>query len=180
LEDGERASVELSAISDAHEGDALSALAASTRGAVALARGESSEALSELRGALARWQELEAPYEAAKARVLVGLACAALGDADGAALELETARSVFEELGASPDLERVDSLLGAPRDTHGLSPRELEVLRLVASGETNRAIAASLVLSERTVDRHVSNIYAKLGVSSRAAATTYAHEHRLI
>ena len=128
------------------------------------------------------WQELGAPYEAARARVLVGLACAALGDADGAALELEAARTVFEELGARPDLSRVDSLATSSSvpNTHGLSPRELQVLRLVASGETNKAIAAALVLSERTVDRHVSNIYAKLRVSSRAAATAYAYEHGLL
>jgi DNA-binding NarL/FixJ family response regulator len=113
--------------------------------------------------------------------VLVGLACAALGDDDGATLELEAARSAFEELGARPDLERVDSLLERePEDAYGLSPRELEVLRLVASGETNKGIAAALVLSERTVDRHVSNIYAKLGVSSRAAATAYAYEQQLV
>ena len=113
-------------------------------------------------------------------RVLVGLACAALGDND-LDLELEAARSAFEELGAVHDLARVDSLLrtSASRDRHGLTRRELQVLRLVAAGETNRGIATELVLSERTVDRHVSNIYAKLGVSSRAAATAYAYEHQL-
>ena len=128
------------------------------------------------------WQELGAPYEAARARVLVGLACAGLGDEEGAALELEAARTVFEELGARPDVSRADSLRTSSSvpDRHGLSPRELQVLRLVVSGETNKAIAAALVLSERTVDRHVSNIYAKLQVSSRAAATAYAYEHGLL
>lgn len=157
-------------------------MSASVSGAVALARSEASVALTELREALRVWKELEARYEAARVRVLVGLACAELGDGEGAALELEAARSVFEELGARPDLARVDFLLssGAPRDTHGLSPRELQVLRMVASGETNRDIAKALVLSERTVHRHVSNIYTKLGVSSRAAATAYAYEHELL
>ena len=129
-----------------------------------------------------RWLALEAPYEEARARVLVGLACRELGDHDGAALELDAARNAFEALGAQPDrrpCRRTHRLRGR-RDRSGLSPRELEVLRLLASGETNRAIAAALVLSERTVDRHVSNIYAKLGVSSRAAATARAYEQNLV
>jgi DNA-binding NarL/FixJ family response regulator len=115
-------------------------------------------------------------------RVLLGQACRALGDDDTAALELEAARGVFEQLGAMPDLTKVDSLArDAPSvDAHGLTPRELQVLRLVAAGETNKAIAAELVLSDRTVDRHVSNIFTKLGVSSRAAATAYAYEHQLV
>ena len=149
---------------------------------MALTRGEPAGGLTELSRSLQVWQELGALYEAARVRVLVGLACAGLGDEDGAALELEAARTVFEELGARPDLSRVDSLATSSSvpNTHGLSPRELQVLRLVASGETNKAIAAALVLSERTVDRHVSNIYAKLRVSSRAAATAYAYEHGLL
>ncbi len=182
IEEAERLSDELAAISQVHEGDALGAMSAYAVGAVALARGEPGGALTELRRALQVWQELGAPYEAARARVLVGLACAGLGDQEGAALELEAARTLFEELGARPDVSRVDSLqiASSAPDTHGLSPRELQVLRLVASGETNKAIAAALVLSERTVDRHVSNIYSKLRVSSRAAATAYAYEHRLL
>ena len=115
-------------------------------------------------------------------RVLMGLACRELGDEDTAALELEAARGVFARLGAAPDLARIDSLsVGATSvDAHGLTPRELQVLRVVAAGKTNRAIAAELVLSERTVDRHVSNILTKLGVSSRAGATAYAYEHELV
>ena len=110
------------------------------------------------------------------------LACHALGDDDTATLELEAARDLFEQLGAVPDLARVDSLArhAAAGDAHGLTPRELQVLRLVAAGQTNKAIAAELVLSQRTVDRHMSNIFIKLGVSSRAAATAYAYEHQLI
>jgi ATP/maltotriose-dependent transcriptional regulator MalT len=181
-EEAERASDEHAAISGVHNGDALTAMSAHARGAVALARGEPADALTELRRASQVWQELGAPYEVARAGVLVGVACAALGDQDGAALELEASRGVFAELGAHPDLSRTDWLLSSSsvRDMHGLSPRELQVLRLVASGETNKAIAAALILSERTVDRHVSNIYAKLRVSSRAAATAHAYERGLL
>ena len=114
-------------------------------------------------------------------RVLVGLACRALGDEDTAALELDAARSVFEQLGAAPDLARVDALSrSGVRRRSGLTPRELQVLRLVAAGATNKAIAAELVLSERTVDRHVSNILTKLRVPSRAAATAFAYERKLV
>jgi DNA-binding NarL/FixJ family response regulator len=182
VEEAARASEELAAIAGTQRADALDAMSACTHGAVSLARGEAADALTALRAALRAWQELEAPYEAARVRVLAGLACAELGDGDGSALELEAARSVFEELGARPDVARVDALLGrsSPRHTHGLSPRELQVLRLLASGATNKGIASRLVLSERTVDRHVSNIYAKLGVSSRAAATAYAYERGLV
>ncbi len=96
-------------------------------------------------------------------------------------LELEAARVAFEDLGASPDLARVDSLdAAAAPDPHGLTARELEVLRLVAAGESNKAIAARLVLSERTVERHVSNILVKVGASSRSAATAFAYEHQLV
>jgi DNA-binding CsgD family transcriptional regulator len=173
---------ELEDISAGHESAVLSAISAQARGAVALTQGDARAALLTLRHAWEVWQELVAPYEAARVRVLLGLACRALGDADTAALELEAARGVFAQLGAAPDLTRVDSLTQRvpPVDAHGLTPRELQVLRLVAAGETNKAIAAELVLSERTVDRHVSNIFTKLGVSSRAAATAYAYEHRLV
>ncbi len=182
FEEGEQAADELAAIAQAHDGDALRAMSAHACGAVAIARGDPAGALTELRGALQAWHELGAPYQAARARVLVARACAALGDEDGGAIELESARSVFEQLGARPDLSRLRQLptSGSLPSTHGLSRRELQVLRLVALGRTNKAIAAELVLSERTVDRHVSNIYAKLRVSSRAAATAYAYEHALL
>jgi DNA-binding CsgD family transcriptional regulator len=173
---------ELEEIADDCQSEMLGALLAHARGAVALADGDAWAALVALRRACQVWQELGAPYECARARVLVGLACRALGDEDTAALELEAARAVFEQVGAAPDLARVHSLvpLAPVGQTHGLSPRELQVLRLVAAGETNKAIATALVVSERTVDRHVSNIFAKLRVASRAAATAYAYEHQLV
>ena len=156
----------------------LDATVAYAEGAVALAEDDPRAALVALRRAGQAWQELDARYEAARVRVLVGLACRALGDEDSAALELDAARVAFAQLGAAPELARLDRLTRA--DPHGLTPRELQVLRLVAAGHTNKAIAAELVLSERTVDRHVSNTFAKLRVSSRAAATAYAYEHRLV
>ena len=162
-----------------HEAGLLPTIAAQTRGAVELAAGNAERALPELRRAWRVWEALEAPYEAARVRVLVGAACGALGDHEAAALELEAARRAFEALGAAPDVARVETLAGG-RMRHGLTPRELEVLRLVAEGRTNRAIAEALVLSERTVERHVTNTFAKLRVSTRAAATAYAYEHRLL
>jgi DNA-binding CsgD family transcriptional regulator len=182
LEEARRASGELDAISEAHASELLRALAAHAGGAVALAEGDARAALGSLRRALTAWQDLEAPYEAARTRVLLGTACHRLGDDDAAALELEAARTIFEELGASPDLARVDALVTSAPSTsaHGLSPRELEVLRHVAGGKTNKEIASELVLSERTIERHVSNIFAKLGVSTRAAATAFAYEHQLL
>jgi DNA-binding NarL/FixJ family response regulator len=148
---------------------------------VRLAGGDAEGSLGPLRRAFGLWQEIEAPHEAARARVLIGQACAALGDRDAAALELGAARATFAELGAEPELRRLDSIVPAPaRNPHDLTDRELEVLRHLAAGATNRAIAAELVLSVRTVDRHVSNIFAKLGVSSRAAAGAHAHRHGLI
>ena len=160
----------------------LSAQAVHARGAVALADGDAQAALGALRHAWQVWQQVEVPYLAARARVLMGLACRALGDEDGGRLELDAARAVFTQLGAAPDLAWVDSLRQrAPSERpQGLTPRELQVLRLVATGKTNKAIATELYVSEKTVDRHVSNIFSKLHVSSRAAATAYAYEHKLI
>jgi DNA-binding NarL/FixJ family response regulator len=175
------ASRELEPLAAGHEQGALGAIARQARGAVELAEGDPRAALASLRRAAETWQRLEAPYEAARVRERVGLACRALDDEDAAALELEAARAAYGELAARPDLLRIGSLAGrAPADAHGLTERELQVLRLVAAGETNKAIAAELVLSERTVDRHVSNIFAKLDVSSRAAATAYAYAHGLL
>jgi len=182
VEEARGASGELETISGAHRSDMLRAMSAQARGELALAEGDHQRALLALREAWQTWQELEAPYEAARVRVLVGLGCRAAGDEDTAAWELEAARGVFDRLGAAPDVARVDSLTASPQAAaaHGLTHRELQVLRLVAGGATNRSIAAELVLSERTIDRHVSNIFAKLRVSSRAAATAYAYEHDLV
>jgi DNA-binding NarL/FixJ family response regulator len=173
---------ELTEIADDYDTPALRAAAGQSLGAVLLADGDARSALGALRRAWDIWRELDAPYEAARVRVLIALGCRALGDEESAALELDAARRVFGELGAAPDVTRVEHLTRKQTDAegHGLTPRELQVLRLVATGKTNHAIAADLVLAEKTVDRHVTNIFAKLGVSSRAAATAYAYEHRLL
>jgi DNA-binding CsgD family transcriptional regulator len=182
VDDAHTACRELEKITDGFGSGMLAAALAQARGAIALVEGDAWAALVALRHACRAWQELDVPYEAARVRVLVGLACRALADEDTATLELEAARDVFAQLGAAQDLARVDSLAQGvdARSSHGLSPRELEVLRLVAGGATNKAIAASLFLSERTVERHLSNIFTKLRVPSRTAATAYAYEHRLI
>jgi ATP/maltotriose-dependent transcriptional regulator MalT len=157
----------------------LNALAGDATGAVLLAEGEPGAALTMLRTAQRAWRDLEAPHQAGRVRVLIGVACRALGDAASAELEFEAARGALEELGAAPDLERLAQLAGAPRPG-GLSRRESEVLMLVASGKTNRVIAIELYISEKTVARHVSNIFTKLGLSSRAEATAYAYRHGLV
>ena len=176
LEAAQAAGDELAALAGTMPSTLLAAANAQARGATLLAGGDPRAALGALREAAAAWHELEAPYEGARVRELVCLACRALGDEDSAALELEAARDAYLRLGAAPDAARLE---GGDAG-HGLSPRELQVLRLVAAGATNRAIAEELVLSERTVDRHVSNILAKLRVPSRAAATAWAYEHRLV
>jgi len=161
------------------EAPLLRAAAARATGAVLLAEGDLRGALAVLRNAWTAWHELEAPYEAGRVRVLVGLVCRAVHDEDTAAMELDAARQVFAQLGAVPDLNRVDAYIrGRPATgPSGLSPREVEVLRLVAAGKTNQAVATELFLSERTVERHVSNILTKLGVGSRTAAAAYAFQH---
>ena len=179
---GRAAAEELAGVASGWEAPLLRAQAAQAPGAVLLAEGDARGAVAALRRAWAGWRELEAPYDAARARVLLGLACRALGDEDGAAMELDAARSVFERLGAGPDLARVEQLATrtAPAAPGGLTARELEVLALVAGGRTNRAIAAELVISERTVATHVSSILTKLGLPSRSAATAYAYRHHLV
>jgi DNA-binding CsgD family transcriptional regulator len=182
VDDAASASAELDEIDGRFRRPMLHAIAAQVRGSVELSRGEPQAALRSLRTAWQVWEELDAPYEGGRVRVLVGLACRALGDEEGAALEFEAAQATFDALGATPELARLDALLGRADsvETHGLSARELEVLRLLASGRTNRQIAAELVVSEHTVARHVQNIFAKLGVSSRTAATAFAFEHQLV
>jgi DNA-binding CsgD family transcriptional regulator len=182
VDEARNACRELEAIAERQGSEALSAMAAYARGSVEVAEGNASSALVALRRASQMWQELEAPYAAARTRVLAAQACAALGDHDTAGLELDVAREVFERLGAALDLAAVDALspTGPPADSHGLTPRELEVLRLVAAGKTNRQIAAALVISDHTARRHLQNIFRKLGVSSRAAATAQGLQHDLI
>ena len=160
----------------------VTALAERCAGAVLLAEGDPRAALGVLRRAWSGWRELDAPYESARVRVLIGLACRALGDNDGGDMELDAARSALQQLDAAPELARVESLSGrrSAVAAGGLSAREVEVLALVATGKTNRAIAADLFISEKTVARHVSNIFIKLGLSSRSAATAYAYEHDLV
>jgi len=173
----------LDEIASAFGTDALVAHAARARGLLHLAEGDAVSALGPLRRAFWLWQELEAPYETACVRVHVGNACALLGDADGARLERSAARAIFEELGAMPALATLDEPASAsptPAAKGGLTKRELEVLKLVAAGKTNKQIARDLFLSEKTIDRHLSNILTKLDVPTRTAATAYAYEKRLI
>jgi DNA-binding CsgD family transcriptional regulator len=154
----------------------LRALAATADGRVLLARGQAQSALSRLRTAAGLWIELGAPYEVARVRAEIGIACHALGDSDGAALEADSARAAFAQLGAAPDAARLQPSGSA----NVLSTREIQVIQLIAAGESNRQIAAALVISERTVERHVSNIFRKLAIASRAAATAYVYEHHLL
>jgi DNA-binding CsgD family transcriptional regulator len=182
LDDARGASRELSQIAAGLGTEVFHAVAAQAQGAVELGAGNASAALDPLRRAFAVWQQLDAPYLAARVRVLLAHACRALGDEDGTRLELEQARATFERLGAAPDAAMIDAAFPRTKapGRHGLTSRELEVLRLVAAGKTNKIIAKELHLSEKTVDRHVSNIFAKLKVPTRAAATAFAYEHRLL
>jgi DNA-binding CsgD family transcriptional regulator len=182
LAEARRRADELADLAKVFPGTLLRALVDHAQGAVELAEGDAERALNALRNAQRTLQELEAPYETARTRALIGVACRALGDEDAAMLELAAAREIFEELGAVPDVARVDALERpvATQDAHGLTARELEVLRLVAAGRSNREIASALVISEHTVARHVQNIFGKLDVSSRTAAGAFAHEHQLL
>ena len=171
------ACAELRELGKQYESPMLDAIVAHAQGAVALAEDEPTAALGRLRRAQRIWVELDAPYEVARVRELIARACSTLGDEEAGMLELDAARELFERLGAAPDLARIST---AEAPVHGLSERELEVLRLVASGKSNRQIASTLVISEHTVARHLQNIYAKLGLSSRAAATAFAFEHELV
>jgi DNA-binding CsgD family transcriptional regulator len=159
----------------------LRALGEQAESAVLLAEGDAGGALATSRRAWSRWRELDAPYEAARCRMIAARACLALGDEASALMELDAARAAFADLGAWHALADVEAESAAMHAEHpgGLSAREVEVLRLVAAGATNRAIAGELYLSEKTVERHLSNIFAKLGVSSRAAATAFAFRHGL-
>jgi len=182
LGEARRSWAELAEIAESCAAGVLGAVVAHAEGAIELAAGDPGSALAPLRRASQEWREADAPYEAARARALLGLACRELGDEDGASLELEAARAGFERLGATSDLTRLDDLTRrrTSRGGHGLTPREREVLAVLATGRTNRAIAEKLFISEKTVARHVANIFGKLGVSSRAAATAFAYERHLL
>lgn len=177
-----QASDELTAIARKIDAPLLHAVSAHAAGAVLMAGGNAGAACAALRRALGAWRELEVPYEAARTRVLIGLACRAVGDDDTAEMELDAARSVFERLGAATDLARAQDLsrTAGARPPGGLSGREAEVLALLATGKTNREIAKALFISEHTVRRHLQNIFTKLGVSTRAAATAFAFRHDLV
>jgi ATP/maltotriose-dependent transcriptional regulator MalT len=181
LEAAARAADELKALAAQFNQPYLRALSAHVDGAVLLAR-EDPGALAALRGAWRHWCEIDAPYEAARVRVLIAQACRAMGDEDGAEMELDAARTTFTNLSASLDLAQVQALTHMDKSPHhhGLTPRELQVLVLVAKGMTNRQIADGLFISEKTVASHLNHIFAKLGIPSRVAATAYAYENGLI
>jgi DNA-binding NarL/FixJ family response regulator len=182
FDEAKSACMELADIAGSFSTEVLAAMAAHARGAIEMAEGNHASAIAAFRSAFLIWQRSGAPYIAARLRALIGTACRALGDEEGAALEWQAARATFALLGAAPDLNDVEASLNPRRNrTHGgLTTREIEVLKLVAEGGTNKAVASQLGLSDKTVDRHLSNIFDKLGVSSRAAATAYAFQHKLI
>ncbi|WP_112264022.1 response regulator transcription factor [Lentzea terrae] len=171
---------QLREIADSFDCTALQASAAYAAASVALAQGNADVGLAAAREAVSGWNQLSAPHEVARSRVLIGRALRLLGDEESAAGELTAARKVFAELGARPAERAVAELVADREAPGGLSPREIEVLRLVAAGRSNPEIASVLVLSEKTVARHLSNIFAKLDVGSRTAAAAFAFEHRLV
>ena len=173
---------ELRELAESFDTDVLRGAVAQARGAIALAAKDAPAALDQLRRAFEIWMQLDAPYDTARVRVLIGRACSALGDDDGARLEFSAAKSAFERLGARAALAwlSAEEASGTVERDHPLTARELDVLRLISTGNTNKAIAAQLHVSGRTIDRHVGNILRKLDVPSRAAATAYAYDHKLL
>jgi ATP/maltotriose-dependent transcriptional regulator MalT len=173
------AAAELDRIAADHNSPALTAAALSSRGRLQLAQGDAAAARATLQDALKRWQQLEVPYEIATARLLLGQACRNGGDEDGATRSFANAAAIFDRLGATLDARHLRDLTTPSGLPAGLTAREAEVLGLVASGQANKEIAATLHLSERTVARHLSNIFTKLGVTSRTAAAAFAYENQL-
>jgi DNA-binding NarL/FixJ family response regulator len=173
---------ELGEIAGRYDAPLLHASSLRATGSVLLAERDIETALARLRESWKLFCDLNAPYEQARTRVLMALACREIKDEDTAISELHAARTAFQMLGAAPDVERVELLLRNEASPAGssLTGRELEVLRLIASGKTNRSIATRLHISEKTVARHVSNIFVKLDLSSRAAATAYAFKNHLV
>jgi DNA-binding CsgD family transcriptional regulator len=178
----EAAVVELEEIAGDFDSEGLQAAATTARGRVQLAAGAASEAATTLRAAVSRWTALGVPYELATARLLLGEACRATGDTAGATASFDAARALFDDLGVRAEaVPAVPPARPAPSVLpQGLTEREAEVLRLVAAGHTNKEVAATLFLSDKTVARHLSNIFTKIGVSTRAAATAFAFGHGLV
>ncbi|HUP72787.1 MAG TPA: LuxR C-terminal-related transcriptional regulator [Acidimicrobiales bacterium] len=179
LDTADASASELERIADEYKSPALSAAALSARGRLQLAQGNAGDACATLHRALQHWSQLEVPYEVATARLLLGQACRNCGDEDGATQSFKQAADIFDRLGAAIDAQQLRDLTTRSRLPAGLTERECEVLSLVAAGSTNREIAVALHLSERTVARHLSNIFTKIGVTSRTAAATFAYEHDL-
>lgn len=182
VEAARSASEEIAEIAIKFQSPFLRAIAVRSEGKLLMAEDEDRDALTKLRESWSLFNGIEAVYESARTRVLMGVACQNIGDRDSAKMEFDAAKWTFENLGAKHDLKKVNAFLqdSPSGNTHGLTTRELEILRSLATGKTNKAIAEDLFISERTVDRHVSNILSKLNVPSRAAATAFAYEHDLI
>lgn len=179
LDEARQARDELRELADTFDADMLRAVVAQADGAIAIAEGDPHAALDPLRCAFDIWKRVDAPYEAARVRVLIGDACRAIGDNEAAGLEFEAAKAVFARLGVQPELAHLKKAAW-PASRSPVTARELHVLRLISMGCTNKQIAAELSVSERTIDRHVTNILTKLDVRSRTAATAYAYDHKLI
>jgi DNA-binding CsgD family transcriptional regulator len=181
LDDARQAARELVAIADRLASAVVQATVSMAQGALRVAEGDPAAALDDLRRGLHGWRALDLPYEEAKTRMLIGTTQRMLGDEEGGRIEIDAARAGFDRLGAVADALHAATLL-----QHGRAPqrvltdREVQVLRLVAAGKHNRDIAGALHLSEHTVARHMQNILAKLGVSSRAAATSSAFKQGLL
>jgi len=176
------AAEELSKIAAKIGAEYLVAVAAAAQGALVLAEGDAQSAATSLRQALGTFRHLEAPYEAARVQVLLARSYRGQGNPESAVHELEAARETFRRLGASADLAQLGTLTQHPSASimGPLTQREVEVVKLVASGITNREIAQKLKISEKTVARHLNNIFNKLDLTSRAAATAYAYQHGLL
>ncbi|HEX9697261.1 MAG TPA: LuxR C-terminal-related transcriptional regulator [Actinomycetota bacterium] len=173
-----KAAQELEGIASELKMPLLRAMAATALGGAQLATADVRAALTTLRNAWRAWNELEIPYDAARVRILIADACAVLGDGDGEQMERGAALAIFKQLGAAPDQGSLSRDASAP--TSGLTGRELEVVRLLATGATNRTIARKLGISEKTVATHVGHMFTKLGIESRAGLTAYAYEHGLV
>lgn len=180
IESAAQGAEELGTIASALESPLLRAAAAQAQGAVQLYHGDARAALALLRQASHAWYDLDVPYEAARTGILTAIAYQRMDDQDTAQLERDAASRALQQLGATAEAERIQARFPSPSTPGGLTERERQVLVLVSAGKTNRAIATTLGISEKTVARHLSNIFTKLDLSSRAGATAYAYEHGLM